>query len=374
MIGEDLRQAVLEREDVRRLFEPPDGDPAARERVDGYLEELRATQRHSIYRALKHPLYPILRKVERIPEGLDRLQGALATGRVVYVSNHKSHLDYLIELLILEDHDIRPPIIAAGINLFGGALGLLHKHVTGAIPIRRGARDAAYLVTLKAFVAELLESHDLFFYPEGGRSYSGELKSAKTGLFNAVVMAEVPTLHIVPVAIAYDLVLEDKILAPQVTKSRQRPFTRELAEMVGTAVGYQSRAFVTFGTPVTLAGGEARSRRDVMDLAHQVLGEVGRLHKVLPTALVARVVRPSMPRREVEARVGALMATLQAQGANMGVSHAADATAQGLALLEERGVLQPEGDVVRVRDRFVLRYYARQLQHLVDPKRAPVAR
>jgi glycerol-3-phosphate O-acyltransferase len=369
VIGEDLRQAVLAREEVRRLYEPPDGDPAALERIEGYLEELRATQRRSIYRALKHPLYPILRKVERIPEGLDHVRRALDTGRVVYVSNHKSHLDYLIELLILEDHDFRPPIIAAGINLFGGALGLLHKHVTGAIPIRRGARDAAYLVTLKAFVAELLQTHDLFFYPEGGRSYSGELKSAKTGLFNAVVLAEVPTLHIVPVAIAYDLVLEDKILAPQVTKSRQRPFTRELAEMVGTAVGYQSRAFVTFGAPVTLTGGEAHSRRDVMALAQQVLGEVGRLHKVLPTALVARGMRPSMPRTELAAEVKRLIERLVAVGANLDTTHAGTAVHQGLEILEERGVLATEGDLVRVRDRFVLRYYARQLKHLLDPRR-----
>lgn len=370
VIDDDLRQAVLAREDVRRLFEPPDGDPAARARVENYLEELRATQRHSIYRALKHPLYPILRKVERVAEGLPNLLGALDTGRVVYVSNHKSHLDYLIELLILEDHDIRPPIIAAGINLFGGALGLLHKHVTGAIPIRRGARDAAYLVTLKAFVAELLEKHDLFFYPEGGRSYSGELKSAKTGLFNAVVLAEVPTLHIVPVAIAYDLVLEDKILAPQVTKSRQRPFTRELAEMVGTAVGYQSRAFVTFGKPVTLAGGAARSRRDVLELAHQVLGDVGRLHKVLPTLLVASAMRPSMPRVELVDAVRALIDRLAAIGANMETTDAERAVDFALMLFEERGVLAVEGPLVRVRDRFVLRYYARQLKHLLEPRRS----
>ena len=370
MIGEHLRQAVLARDDVRRLFEPPDGDPGARARVDGYLEELRATQRHSIYRALKHPLYPILRKVERIPEGLPHLRAALDTGRVVYVSNHKSHLDYLIELLILEDHDLRPPIIAAGINLFGGALGLLHKHVTGAIPIRRGARDAAYLVTLKAFVAELLQTHDLFFYPEGGRSYSGELKTAKTGLFNAVVLAEVPVLHIVPVAIAYDLVLEDKILAPQVTKSRQRPFTRELAEMVGTAVGYQSRAFVTFGAPLTLAGGEARSRRDVIDLAHQVLSAVGKLHKVLPTALVARAMRPSMPRRELVAQIATLVDQLRAVDANIAMTDARAIVDHGLPILEERGVLVVDGDVVRVRDRFVLRYYARQLHHLLAPGRA----
>jgi 1-acyl-sn-glycerol-3-phosphate acyltransferase len=323
VIGEDLRQAVLARDDVRRLYEPPDGDPAALTRIEGYLEELRATQRHSIYRALKHPLYPILRKVERVAEGLPHLRAALDSGRVVYVSNHKSHLDYLIELLILEDHELRPPIIAAGINLFGGALGLLHKHVTGAIPIRRGARDAAYLVTLKAFVAELLQTHDLFFYPEGGRSYSGELKTAKTGLFNAVVLAEVPVLHIVPVAIAYDLVLEDRILAPQVTKGRQRPFSRELAEMVGTAVGYQSRAFVTFGAPVTVAGGQALSRRDVIDLAHTVLGAVGRLHKVLPTALVASVMRPSMPRGELVTAVQALIDCLGTTGANLDTTNRA---------------------------------------------------
>ena len=58
---------------------------------------------------------------------------------------------------------------------------------------------------------------------------------------------------IVPVAVAYDLVLEDRILAHQAAKRRQRPFAREVAEMVRYAVGYQSRAFVTFGAPIALA-------------------------------------------------------------------------------------------------------------------------
>ncbi|MGI8673454.1 MAG: 1-acyl-sn-glycerol-3-phosphate acyltransferase [Luteitalea sp.] len=372
VIAEDLRQAVLAREDVRRVFEGPDGDPAAKARIEGYLEELRTTQRHSIYRALKHPLYPILRKVERVPEGLDHVTGALDRGRVVYVSNHKSHLDYLIELLILEDQQLRPPVIAAGINLFGGALGLLHKHVTGAIPIRRSARDAAYLVTLKAFVAELLQYHDLFFYPEGGRSYSGELKSAKTGLFNAIVLAEVPVLQIVPVAIAYDLVLEDKILAPQGTKRRQRPFSRELAEMVGSAVGYQSRAFVSFGAPIVLTGHDARSRRDVVALAQQTRLAIGQLHKVLPTAVVAAAMRPSIPRVDLRHRVQGLLDQLAAAGANLDTCDAAEAVEQALPILDERGVLAVEGPLVRVRDRFVLRFYARQLQHLLQETRPTV--
>ena len=79
--------------------------------------------------------------------------------------------------------------MAAGINLFGGALGLLHRHVTGAMPIRRNTKDPAYLVTLKAYVAELLSRHDLILYIEGGRSYSGELKSPKTGLLHAALQA-----------------------------------------------------------------------------------------------------------------------------------------------------------------------------------------
>ena len=53
-----------------------------------------------------------------------------------------------------------------------------------------------------------------------------------------------------PVAIAYDLVLEDHILARQGMKKRQRAFSREVAEMVRYAVGYRSRAFVTFGAPI----------------------------------------------------------------------------------------------------------------------------
>ena len=109
--------------------------------------------------------------------------------RIVYASNHKSHTDYLVEPLVLDDNGIRPPLIAAGINLFGGPLGLIHRHVTGAIPIRRNTKDPAYLITLKAYVAEILKKHDLFFYPEGGRSYSGELKPAKTGLIHAALTA-----------------------------------------------------------------------------------------------------------------------------------------------------------------------------------------
>jgi len=206
---DDITQAVLARDDVARyLGESAGTDSDARRRLEAYLDELRTTQRYRFYRALQHPLYPILRKVERVAEGLEHVHAALHAGRIVYVSNHKSHLDYLVEPLVLDDHGIRPPLTAAGINLFGGAFGLIHRHVTGAIPIRRNSKDPLYLVTLRAYVAELLKRRDLLFYVEGGRSYTGELKSPKTGLLQAALLADRAELSVVPMAVAYDLVLD----------------------------------------------------------------------------------------------------------------------------------------------------------------------
>ena len=371
---DDITQAVLARDDVARYLRGGHGQTEleARERIHAYLDELRTTQRYPIYRALKHPLYPILRKIERIEEHVDIAQQATTNGRVIYISNHKSHLDYLLEPLILDDNGIRPPVIAAGINLFGGPMGLIHRHVTGAIPIRRNAKDPAYLVTLKAYVAELLQRHDLLFYIEGGRSYSGELKSPKTGLLHATLEANAGAV-VIPMAVAYDVVLEDHILAHQAAKRRQRPFAREIAEMVRYAVGYQSRAFVTFGAPISLEGYDTESRSAMMALAHHIRETIGRLHKVLPTAVLAAALKPSITRRELEARAEAIVETVRAAGGNMGVTSGRQAIEEGAEPLAARNIIHVErGGRFRVRERTVLRYYARTLQHLITgSRRAP---
>ena len=181
MRADDITRAVLARNDVAKYLRSGGASPEddARERVEAYLHELRTTQRYRFYRALQHPLYPILRKVRRHAEHVEIAREATARGRVLYVSNHKSHLDYLVEPLVLDDNGIRPPVVAAGINLFGGPLGLLHRHVTGAIPIRRNSKDPIYLATLRAYIAELLNRRDLLYYAEGGRSYSGDFKAGK---------------------------------------------------------------------------------------------------------------------------------------------------------------------------------------------------
>jgi glycerol-3-phosphate O-acyltransferase len=364
---DDIAQAVLAREEVARYLRGTYGERGkALERIRRYLDELRTTQRHAIYRALQHPLYPILRKIERLHEHLHHVVHAIrAQHRIVYASNHKSHTDYLVEPLVLDDNGIRPPLIAAGINLFGGPLGLIHRHITGAIPIRRNTKDPAYLITLKAYIAEILEKHDLFFYPEGGRSYSGELKAAKTGLINAALTANRPDLVVIPAAIAYDLVLEDHVLARQRVKKHQRPFRRELAEMVRYAVGYRSRAIVTFGAPIPAGHIDPQSRADVLELTRLVRARIGAQYKVLPTAAFAAAMRPSVTRRDLEGRIDSLLEELAARRANLGVGSGREAVELAAGPLEARGIIVAERGRFRVRERSVLRYYARTIEHLL---------
>ena len=82
---DDITQAVLAREDVARYLRGGHGQSEleARERIHAYLDELRTTQRYPIYRALKHPLYPILRKIDRVGEHVEVVKNAVRGQRVV---------------------------------------------------------------------------------------------------------------------------------------------------------------------------------------------------------------------------------------------------------------------------------------------------
>ena len=109
-----------------------------------------------------------------------------------------------------------------------------------------------------------------------------------------------------------------------------------------------------------------------MTLAHQTRDAIGRLYKVLPTAVVAAAMRPSITRRELEARCDGLIEVLTQGGANMAVHSGREAVDTGAPALTDRNIIHLErGGRYRVRERTVLRYYARTLQHLLTaPRRA----
>ncbi len=181
------------------------------------------------------------------------------------------------------------------------------------------------------------------------------------------------TWSIVPTAIAYDLVLEDHILARQRVKRRQRPFTRELAEMVRYAVGYRSRAFVTFGRPIPLDGlGPAVApRRARAGAADARVDRQARQGAADGASWRRRCGRRSR-RRDLESRARcASSRRSRAVGANLGVSSGRQAIEEAAEPLEARGIVVLERGRFRVRERNVLRYYARTIEHLLDRRIRP---
>jgi hypothetical protein len=92
---------------------------------------------------------------------------------------------------------------------------------------------------------------------------------------------------------------------------------------------------------------------------------IGQLYKVLPPTLVAAAMRPSITRRELEQRADALIDTLRSCDANLGVESGEEAVDTALEPLEARGILVVNRGRVRVRNRNVLRYYGRSLDHLL---------
>ena len=138
--------------------------------------------------------------------------------------------------------------------------------------------------------------------------------------------------------------------------------------MVRHAVGFRTRAFVTFGQNIPLMEYDPESRRDLVALAHRIQREIGLLHKILPTALVCATVRPQMTRIELASRIDELLGSLREQHANIGVKDGRQAVDEGVEALIERGVLVSARQHLRVRDRIVLKYYARSIDHLVPSR------
>ena len=107
------------------------------------------------------------------------------------------------------------------------------------------------------------------------------------------------------------------------------------------------------------------ARRDMVRLQRRVRNAVGKLYKIVPTALVANCLRPSIERTELEDRIDQLIETLKSSEANLDVSSGRAAIQAAIEPLETRGIIVTDGSRYRVRERAVLRYYARTIDHLL---------
>lgn len=176
---------------------------------------------------------------------------------IVYVPCHRSHMDYLLLSYVLYREGMVPPHIAAGINLNFFPAGPIFRR-GGAFFIRRSFKgNKLYSTIFREYLAELFaKGYSVEYFSEGGRSRTGRLLQAKTGMLAMTIQAMLRGLNrpvtLVPVYIGYEHVMEVSTYAKELRGKRKEKenaslVLRTLRKLRNFGLGY-----VNFGEPIQL--------------------------------------------------------------------------------------------------------------------------
>lgn len=176
---------------------------------------------------------------------------------IIYVPCHRSHMDYLLLSYVLHHEGMVPPHIAAGVNLNFFPAGPIFRR-GGAFFIRRTFKgNKLYSTIFREYLAELFtKGYSVEFFSEGGRSRTGRLLQAKTGMLAMTIQTMQRGLNrpvtLVPVYIGYEHVMEVSTYAKELTGKRKE---KENAGMVLKTIRKLrnfGQGYVNFGEPINL--------------------------------------------------------------------------------------------------------------------------
>ena len=145
--------------------------------------------------------------------GLDLVRENAQENTLIYVPCHRSHIDYRLLSYQLFHAGLSLPHIAAGENLNMPVVGPLLRR-GGAFFMRRRFRDdRIYSAVFTEYLYQVYRrGHSVEYFIEGGRSRSGRLLPAQTGILNMTLEHNergLPKpLVFVPVYFAYERLIE----------------------------------------------------------------------------------------------------------------------------------------------------------------------
>lgn len=160
-------------------------------------------------------------------QGLEGLSQNIEGHTIIYVPSHRSHVDYLLLSYLLFQHGRMIPHIAAGDNLNIPVIGNVLRR-GGAFFMRRSFRDdALYGAVFSEYLYQVYRrGHCVEFFPEGGRSRTGRLLSAKTGMLRMTLDHHergVPRpISFVPVYFSYEKLIEANAYHEQLSGGSKR--------------------------------------------------------------------------------------------------------------------------------------------------------
>ena len=348
----------------------------AREIVPGFSTLLYFGVATRLTRWLTTLLYRV--KIGRIDA---ELKGIDTEATVIFVINHRSNMDYLLVTWLVADRSALSYAVGEWARIW--PLSRIIRAM-GAYFIRRSSRNALYRRVLARYVQmATAEGTTQAIFPEGGLSLDGRVGAAKLGLLSYIVQGFDPAgrdVVFVPVGLIYDRVLEDRVLTQALATGTRRFRARVLvmARFTGRMIWQKLRgrfdgfgvASAGFGAPVSLrnwlacapdAGTEALAADLMARIVHSV--------PVLPVPLVAAALRKgALTRAELAEHIAQDAAALRQRGYALRLGKGADAIADGLPPLLQRGIILEQAGRLIVADGegALLAYYAASVEQALD--------
>lgn len=322
---------------------------------------------------------------------------------LVYLMNHRSNADYVLVGYALAGQ----VAISYAVGEWARAFPLEHVFKAfGAYFVRRRYRERLYHTVLERYV-QLITRHGVTqgIFLEGGLTRDGKLRAPKIGLLDYVIgiardPAYRPRMFVVPVAVNYDRVLEDRSLLDELAarEGRARPSrTSQMADVArylfwntGRLLARRwkryGRAAVMVGKPVPLADWFERER-DLFDiprperlarvqaLSDGIMRRIGEIIPVTPVPLACAAIQSFdghfIPRAALLARMEEMRDALVSLNATViradrDIEETFD---RAWRMLRMRRMLAASGAgyAVLPRSRPLVSYYANSVAHLLGP-------
>lgn len=328
----------------------------AREIVPGFSTTLYFGVAIRLARWLSRSLYRV--RFARPDPALARIA---PEATVVFVMNHRSNMDYVLVTWLVAGRASISYAVGEWARIW--PLSAMIRAM-GAYFIRRKSRNTLYRRVLARYVQmATAEGTTQAIFPEGGLSLDGRLGEAKLGLLSYIVAGYGPGTRdvvFVPVGLAYDRVLEDRILIEAAGTGERRFRSRPVAalfgllrlvalKILGRYKGFGTAA-AAFGTPVSLREFLAERPDDATgevteDLGRHLMAAIAEVVPVVPVGLVAlALARGADSQASLLAGAERLAQELAAQGAVLKLApQGMEATVrEGLDHLMRRRLIGPD--------------------------------
>lgn len=425
IIDELLREPVIGQAVAQHVHDGHDTIDATWARVRRYLDEIVPQFNVLAYYRLGYGIANAVLRVFWKVSVESASPGAVArlprNAIVVYLINHRSNADYILVAYALAGRVSISYAVGEWARAF--PLEFLFKRF-GSYFIRRGYREALYHTVLERYVQHITANGvTQGIFPEGGLTRDGRLRPGKIGLLDYLIgtgrdAAFRDRLVLVPVALNYDRVLEDRSLlrelrlravreqsgGDEVARPSRWSQLSEVMRFVLWNVGRActgrwrryGRAAVIVGDPVPLAswfaeeharaGGdlfalprEARLAR-VQSLCDTMLARIGAIIPVTPVPLACAAIQSFeadvISRSQLLDRMAEMREVLLELNGRM-LRHDRDIGETfdvAYRMLRMRRVLSRHGEayIVLEHGRELVSYYANSIAHLLGEFEAGV--